>query len=113
MGAAKEHLCFHELDEEVLQRRTQFAFEVQRFIQSGVEPSEASRLCVAGEVLPPGGRAVPRPAAAAAAVAAATPPPTAEEKDNKIEEVINFSGCTHDAALDFLRQADWSIEMAI
>lgn len=106
-------------DESALQARTQRAFELQRFIRAGVDPEEAAARLEAGEVLPQGAvRAAPRPPVAGVGVA--TSPPMlqrtlsqAEQRERKIQDVMNFTGAAHAIAEEALEHTEWSTDLAV
>jgi len=103
-----------------IQRRTQEAFEIQRFIQSGVDPQEAVRRYRAGEVLRPTAASMcagPPPPVASMALAPAPPRfqrslSEEERRTGQVEMVMNFTGVDQAAAIEALEACDWNIELA-
>lgn len=129
------------IDDDELQRQTQFAFQVQCFIQAGCSPEEATEHVREGRPLPsvavmagpprpppvPAARApAPAPARDAGEVAArafegvpigeehlARPPEPGEEHFEEINMVIAVTGCTPYAARQMLQARAWNVETAV
>lgn len=108
-----------ELNEEEAMARTQRAFEIQRYLRAGVSLEEAERKYAAGEVLPPTDESRrPEPAPPAAAVAPAPPRlertrSEEEQRQFKVEMVVNFTGVDAAMAQVALEDQDWVVESAI
>lgn len=107
-----------DLDEQSVQRRTQRAFEIQRFIQAGYDLAEAAKRVDAGEELPPTGTGMQtsRPAIPSVHAAAPVPPaPRTEPTDEnaaKVQQVINFTAVPREIAIDFLERHNWNAQNA-
>eukprot|EP00435_Cladocopium_sp_Y103_P044992 s1936_g12.t2 len=108
-----------ELNEEEAMARTQRAFEIQRYLRAGVSLEEAERKYASGEVLPPTDESRrPAPAPPAAAVAPAPPRlertrSEEEQRQFKVEMVVNFTGVDAAVAQVALEDQDWVVESAI
>ena len=108
-----------ELNEEEAMARTQRAFEIQRFLRAGMNVQEAEAKYAAGEVLPPTAESR-RPAPAPPAAVFAAPAPRLErtlseeeQRQRKVEMVINFTGVAADVARVALDDNDWIAESAV
>jgi len=119
-------LSVPELDEETACRRTEQAFEIQRFVQAGITPEEARQRVEAGERL--GLTDAQRAAAATArpqsplAGRGAEPIPQppwerAQSEDERREEqvrmVMNVTGVNHERSLETLELTEWDTEQAV
>lgn len=114
-----------DIDETAAQQRTERAFEIQRFIQAGVEVEEAVRRYEAGERL----SLTPAQRVAAEAVQPRPPlggrPPQAEmqpleralsaeeRQDEQVRAVMNITGAELAQVLHMLEQSAWDIERAV
>lgn len=119
-----------ELNEEEAQRRTERAFEIQRFIQAGMEVEEAERRYNAGDrqplsqgaladrpppPVPVAQRPMAQVAPAAPAPAAPAAPDDAERARHlqSTETVMAFTGTDHDQAYQALARHNWDLQKAI
>jgi len=122
-------LAVPELDENAARRRTEQAFEVQRFVQAGVAPEEARQRVEAGERL--------GLTDAERAVAATTGPPSPlagsrgsraelipqppleqvrsdeEQRDEQVRMVMNITGASYEKSLEILHLVEWNTEGAV
>jgi len=119
-------LLVPQLDENSARRRTEQAFEVQRFVQAGATPEEARQQDDAGERLGPADaqRAVaattrPDPPLAGRRVEAIPQLPleqTRSEMDGREEQVrmvMNITGANHEKSLEILELCEWNTEGAV
>ncbi|CAE7774967.1 ufd1 [Symbiodinium pilosum] len=109
-----------ELDEEALMARTQKAFEVQRLVRAGCSQQEAEDRYSKGDILPPtdaSRRPEPLPPAGPAAPVAPVRLERTlsqeEERQRKIQVVMNFTGVDIDVAQVALEDAGWTTDRAI
>mmetsp|Transcript_38048 Transcript_38048/g.89014 ORF Transcript_38048/g.89014 Transcript_38048/m.89014 type:complete len:720 (+) Transcript_38048:64-2223(+) len=104
-----------------VQRRTEEAFEVQRWMLSGLSREEAESRFRRGEVLPAAPPEPPPPALhrhSTSAQTASTGGLTRtfsqeEERARQVQDVINFTAQDYPEALAALEAADWNTELAI
>eukprot|EP00913_Durusdinium_trenchii_P033001 g30894.t1 len=102
-----------ELNEEEVMARTQRAFEIQRFLRAGFSLQEAEAKYAAGEVLLPSEESRrPEPAPPAGAAPAREPRlertlSEEEQRQGKVEMVVNFTGVDRDVASVALEDHDW------
>ncbi|CAK9050680.1 Ubiquitin fusion degradation protein 1 homolog [Durusdinium trenchii] len=108
-----------ELNEEEVMARTQRAFEIQRFLRAGFSLQEAEAKYAAGEVLLPSEESRrPEPAPPAGAAPAREPRlertlSEEEQRQGKVEMVVNFTGVDRDVASVALEDHDWVVERAV
>lgn len=109
-----------ERNEVELLARTERAFEVQRFIRAGYSLEEAAERYDAGEILPPNvqhsASRSPRSPPAAHSIPAAMLERSLseeEERQNRIQDVINFTGVEYDVARQALEDAQWVTDAAV
>eukprot|EP00927_Polykrikos_kofoidii_P005515 TRINITY_DN12182_c1_g1_i1.p1 TRINITY_DN12182_c1_g1~~TRINITY_DN12182_c1_g1_i1.p1 ORF type:complete len:775 (-),score=132.54 TRINITY_DN12182_c1_g1_i1:43-2367(-) len=99
-------------NEEAIRRCTQRAFDIQRWVQSGMTLAEAEQRVTGGELLPPISPASDN-----------RPNTRVEESDedaddedaaaDQIQEVMNFAGVGREVAIDALENSAWNTELAI
>jgi len=108
-------------NEDDLLATTQRAFELQRFLRAGYDLKEASERYAAGEILPPTAaskRAAPRPPMASSEAAPAKPAlerslSEQEERENRIQDVMNFTGSDREVAEKALEENQWITDLAV
>lgn len=110
-----------ERNEGDLLARTERAFELQRFIRAGYSPEEAAQRYDAGEILPPSSQqssppvlrsTASRPAPAAAANLERSLSEE-EERERRVQDVINFTGVELDVARLALEENHWVTDAAV
>jgi len=119
-------LLVPELDEEAARRRTEEAFEIQRFVQEGATPEEARQRIEAGERLglTDAQRAAaatdrPRSPLAVRRVEPIPQPPLeqlrsdAEQREEQVQMVMNVTGASHEQSRETLELSEWNTEQAV
>eukprot|EP00927_Polykrikos_kofoidii_P045935 TRINITY_DN40084_c1_g1_i1.p1 TRINITY_DN40084_c1_g1~~TRINITY_DN40084_c1_g1_i1.p1 ORF type:complete len:702 (-),score=121.60 TRINITY_DN40084_c1_g1_i1:48-2105(-) len=122
-----------EIDESLVHERTRQAYEIQRFLRSGVSLQEALQRFEAGEVLPlsaeeiaagqapsPESSAPRRPAPEIARERSVRRRNEEEEgqertieQEQQIQDLMCFTGFTRDEAILLLEQTGWNVEAAV
>jgi len=98
-----------EPKEELLLTGTQRAFELQRFLQAGYDLEEAAKRYAEGDLLPPTSPSK-RPASRPATRNEGTSP---QEREKRIEEVMNFTGVEEGTAERALQACNWITDLAV
>lgn len=113
-----------ELDEQAVERSTQRAFEIQRFVQAGVDRTDAEKRVDAGDVLPRETDEAnnsafifemnsDRSSDDEQMTIRHSPRIDPEVRDQQIQDVVNFTGAESAEAEVALEESDWDTQAAI